>query len=133
MKFAQQGGQIANRLERGDLIQPRFQRRGACLFHSRFVHTGVEIVADFCRDLATVGYRLRSFFQNAPQKALVVFRKLGVDIPAGLIRWNRILLDPAATGVVIEVGARIDAGIDRTDLEVRLNEICLRDIRLQRL
>ena len=57
--------------------------------------------------------------KDAPEETLVVFREFAVDIPARLIRGDRILLDPAAAGVMVEVRTRVDRAIRGRDVQAR--------------
>ena len=104
---------IGDRLKPGDFIKTRLQWCGAQFVHSGFIHAGVEIIADPGLHLAAARRRIRSFFQNSPQESLIFLSKLTVHVPACLIRRNRILLDPPAAGITIEIDARVNGPVHR--------------------
>src|SRR4029077_15536547 len=86
-------------------------------FDGLLVYAGGVIVADLLVDGATGGAGLGGGFQDIAQDELVVALQLGIDAPARLIGGNAVLLHPAAAGVGVEVGARINAVIHGSDVE----------------
>ena len=77
------------------------------LLHRGLVHAGGEVVADLSFHHVPCRTWLGRFHQNPPQETLVVLVQLGINVPARLIRRDRILLDPSPARVVVKVGARI--------------------------
>jgi pimeloyl-ACP methyl ester carboxylesterase len=69
-----------------------------------------------CLDL-TLDPNDRRLLEDAPQEKLVLVRQLAVDVPARLVRRDRVVLDPSAAGVLVEIGARIDGTIHRGGVE----------------
>ncbi len=107
MLTPQQCGQIFFVLERCNRIERRFQRRCAQLLHFCLIHAGGKVVADLLlRGIAAAGL-LRQFVKNAPEKPLIINRKLAINAPGRLIRRDGIVFHPAATGVLIKIHARI--------------------------
>ena len=82
------------------------------------VHAGLKVVADLLLDRCAVG-SLGVLLQDAPEKLLILIRKLRVDVPCGLVGGNRVQLLPSTAGVLIEVHARVDAAIHAGEIKRR--------------
>ena len=65
-------GQIFERFERGDLAQDGFNGGGAGLFDGRFIHAGVEKVADFLGVRRARGIGFARLQQQSPEEELIV-------------------------------------------------------------
>jgi hypothetical protein len=55
--------------------------------------------------------------EKTPKELLILIRKLGVHIPAGLIGRNGILLHPAATGEFVKICTWLYGSIQRREVQ----------------
>ena len=117
LQARQHARQVAVRAQRGDLVEVRRQRRGAACLDGFLVHAGAEVVADLLlAGVAAVG-AFGQVFEDAPQVAAVVQRQLAVDGPARLVGRDRVVLHPAAAGVLVEVDAGIGVAVHRVHVQ----------------
>ncbi len=112
------GDELGAGRQRGDPVEHRTQGPDTGGVDRRGVHAGREIVADFLLHCRAVG-RLRVFFEDAPEKLLVVGRELGVDAPRGLVFGDRVARHPAAASEAVEIGAGVDAAVEARQVERR--------------
>jgi hypothetical protein len=108
-----------SRAECIDAVEVRLERRGALFFDCRFVHAGAEVVADFLLGGVAPFLLFSQLVEHAPQEALVVLRQLAVHRPARLVGRDRVVLHPAAAGVLVKVFARIGGLVHRAHIQAR--------------
>src|ERR1035441_3179941 len=87
------------------------------LFRASLVHAGVVIVADLLVVGRTAGIVGRGLVQNVAQDQLIAFVQLVEPAPFRLVRRNRIVLDPVAAGVLVEIVAGIGGLVHRVQIE----------------
>src|SRR4029077_691891 len=75
--------------------------------------------ADLLRVGVAAGGGTGRLLQHPPEEAPVVLRHLGVDVPGGEIGGDRVLLQPLATGELVEIDARIDRAVHYRGVEAR--------------
>jgi hypothetical protein len=117
VQAGQQGRQLALRTQGGDALQVRFQRLGAARLDGLFVHARTEVIADLLLAGAAAVLALRQVLEDAPQVATVFLRQLAVHRPARLVGRDRVVLHPAAAGVLVEVDAGVGAAVHRADVQ----------------
>jgi hypothetical protein len=108
--------EVALRAQVRDQRQIGRHRRGAEPLHARLVHARAEEVAHLLL-LARAVLLPRELVEQPPEELLVLARELRVDVPARLVGRDRVRAHPAATGVGVEVGARIRRSIHRRRIE----------------
>jgi hypothetical protein len=102
--------------QRGDLLQQRIERTESLSVNRRFVEARSIVVADLLR----LGVAARGCgVENRVERFVVALLQLLEASPAGAIRRHRVLRNPAATGELVEVGARVGAAVERVELESR--------------
>ena len=111
--------EILLRLQTGDALQLRQQRLGAKLLNGCLVHARRVVVADLLGHGIARGAGFRRFFQNRSQLRAVFVLELAVRAPTRLVRRNRILLDPTAARVSVEIHARVNGSIHCGNIEHR--------------
>ncbi len=119
LQRGEHGGQIRLRAHAVDEVQRRLQRTRAQRLREGVVGAGREGVADLLlRQRAAIDLHGQAI-EDAPQHALVVLLHLAVDVPAGLVGGDRVVLLPAAAAVLVEVDAGIDGPVHGRDVEHR--------------
>ena len=96
---------IAHRL---DAVQLALEGRDALLVDGRGVHATGEVVADLLVERAAAGLHHGGAFEEAELHLLVVVLQFAETSPAGAVGGQRVLGDPVAAGVLVEIDARID-------------------------
>ena len=119
MQARHQGRELVARLEPGDLRQDRCQRPAAAGIDRVGVHAGGEVVAYLALDRIAIGRRVGGRLQDAPEVLEVVVGQLGVDVPAGAVGRYRIVRDPSAAGVLVEVVAGVHRAVHGGRIEPR--------------
>ena len=90
-----------------DAVKFRLQYGYAFFIDGLFIHAGSVIVTDFLLVGGAAGRRLGCLFKNLMQHSAVVLCQLIEASPTGLVRGNRIVLQPAAAGILVKVLAGI--------------------------
>ena len=101
------------RLDGGDPLQLGLQRVETPRLDSRLVHAGGVKVTDHPLHPATPGVRRRRFLENLPQDREVALLQLAAAPPGPPVGRDRVALHPRAAGVLVEIDAGIDAGVER--------------------
>src|ERR1700733_1689394 len=98
--------------DRGDAVELRLQRGDAFCVHGFFVHAGTVEITDALIDTVATRSAGRRLLQNVVLDAAIAFANFTETAPSRLVRRNLGALDPVATGVLVEIHARIDAPVD---------------------
>ena len=102
-----------------DSFQIALQRAGSSGLDCLFIHAGAVVVADLLFHRIAARAARRRFLENLAQQRPVLVRQLAADAPAGLVRRDRVFLQPAPACVSEKVGAGIHAGVEGSDVEDR--------------
>ena len=108
---------IAHRL---DAVQLGLDGRDALLVDGRGVHATGEVVADLLVDRAAAGLHHGGALQDVELHLFVAVLQFGETSPAGAVGGERVLGDPVAAGVLVEVDARIDGLVHGGGVDARL-------------
>ncbi len=95
------------------------QRRDAFLVDGRGIHATGELIAELLQWAAGDHLRQRRSLQNVEQYFLVAFAHFGEARIARAVGRKRVLRDPLAAGILIEIDARIRRSVDRARVESR--------------
>ena len=85
---------------------------------SRRIHARGKVIAHLLLHRCTLR-RLRIFFQNAPQKLLIVLPELRIYAPGGLVGGNGIVLHPSTAGKLVEIVTGLHRLVETSDIERR--------------
>jgi hypothetical protein len=116
---AEHGGEVRLGFHAGDGRQGGPDGTDPRLLDGRLVHAGGEVVADLLGVGVAPGVRAGRLLQHPPEEPLVVVLRLGVDVPAGLVGGDRVLLQPFAAGELEEVDAGVDRAVHHGRVEAR--------------
>jgi hypothetical protein len=123
VQLSEQRPQLALRADRGHAVEVRVERRGPEALDGPFIHARHEVVADLLLGRVPPRGLLRELVEDAPEESLVVLAELAEHVPARLVRRQRVVLDPAAARVLVEIHARIGVAIHGVHVEAR----CVRE------
>src|SRR5208337_3747701 len=104
-------------VDRVNALHHGLQRSGAFCLDARLVHAREVEIADLLLIGTTAGGVGGSLLQNIAQDHLVALMQLVEPSPFRLVSRDRIVLQPVAAGVLVEVSARIDGLVHRVDVE----------------
>ena len=93
------------------------QRLDSLVIDCLFVHACLVIVTDFLVDGIALRIVGGSLLKNPSCDEAITLGKLAEAAPAPLIRRNWGVLDPGATGILIEVVAGIGCTVHRREVE----------------
>ena len=117
MQRGEHRGEIALRFHPEYPLEMRLQGPPARFLDRGLVHAGGEIIPDLPLRGAPPGAALRQDIENSPEETLVLARELAVYAPARLVGRDRVVPDPSAAGVAVEVDAGIGRLVHRAHVE----------------
>jgi hypothetical protein len=116
LKARHQRGKLPGGFDGGNRIQLRAKRRQAALIRRRLVHASSVEIADLPSERIALR-RGGCAFENAVEQVEVVLVELAIDIPTRLVRGNGILLFPSSAGILIQIDARVDRLVQRSQIQ----------------
>ena len=113
VEVRQQRGQLRRRLQHGNAVQLRLQRRKSQPVYRGSVHATRVLIADLLFISGARGRGHRCIFKNLLQAQPVQLSQFGVAAVVSLIGRQRIALEPAVATVAIKVVAGVHGLIDQ--------------------
>src|SRR5689334_1334075 len=110
-------GEIGLAVDRGDALELGRKGLQSLLVNRRLVHARSVIIADLAAGLRLDALARGRLFENRGEDRGDVLVESAVTPPARLVRRDRVGLEPRAAGVSVEIGAGLDAVVDRRWVE----------------
>jgi len=109
--------QVVDALDRIDSFELGPQRLEALSLDRRLIHAARVVIADFLIDRPRRGLALGGVLEDRMQHVAVVFHQYVGDAPARVRGWYRVLSQPSAVRVPVEVGAGGDGRVEVRPVE----------------